>query len=251
MARVSDYLNRLVPTAPDQEIGIGAFVALVRVRERYALTADAPVTPVEDGSFVNDHVILKPLTLTIEGDVSEVHLRASPLSRVLGREGALIANTAAQYLPPMTTVQIAKAAALAVDVADQIRGLDAALDRGEQILDYFGNRDASSKSIQEQFLDAVEGWHYGKQLITIDMPNRTHANMVIVSFQADKDNVSDSTSFTIQAQQLQFATTQLVEVAARNPSAGLGGQGAPAVDKGVQEGKPVESSFLSDVLGLF
>ena len=245
MAAVQSFLERNLANAPTKEIGIGSFTALVRTRERYNLSADAPTTPVEDGSFVNDHIILKPLTLSIEGDVSDVHLRASPAIRDFARAQAEIGNVTSQYAPARTQAQLQKAATLANDAADAIRQLDNLLATGDQALDYFGNKDDASKSLQEQFLDVMEALHTGKQAFTIEMPYRQHNNMVITSLSVSYDNEIDSTTFALEAQQIKYAELQFAEIT--TPAPGTGGQLEERADKGTQEGAAVEESFATQL----
>src|SRR5690606_21438535 len=111
-----------------------------------------------------------------------------------------------------------------------------------------GNQDSAAKSNIEQFIDAMEALHLGKQLISIDMPFRRHDNMVITSLSVDRNNEEEALSFSIAAQQFRFVETIFVQVA-RNPSAGTGGQTAPEAAKGVQEGEPVERSQLTSLFG--
>ena len=247
MARVQDYFTRKIADVPTQEVGIGGFTALVRVRDSYKLTAEAPVTPVENGSFTNDHIILKPITISIEGDVSDIHLRASPIIQAFQRAQAEIGNVTSQYVPARTQAQISKASALVNDAADAVRRLDATLDAGGQALELFGNKDTEAKSIQEQFIDAMDALHFGQQAIAIDMPFRRHENMVITSFQSNTDNKTGTTTFSLEAQQLQYAELQFVEVT--TPASGLDGQTDAEVSKGAQEGKSVDSSLFAQILG--
>lgn len=248
MARVSDFLERFRPAMPTtQEIGIGGFTFFARVRDSYKLSADSPVIPVENGSFVNDHIIRKPIMLSIEGDVSDLHVRANPTIRQFQRLQAEVGNLTSQYAPAWTQVQLSQVSALANDLADAVRSADALLDAGEQAIDFFGNRDTVEKGLQEKFLDAMEAIYFGGQLIAIDMPYRRHENMVITSFTASTDNEGNSTGFTIEAQQLQFADLQFVEL--RKPAKGTNRQTEKKVDKGAQEGKPVPVSFLGHLLG--
>lgn len=246
MARVQDYLDRQRQEADTQEVGIGGFTALARINERYNLSADAPVTPVENGSFVNDHIILKPLVLTIEGDVSDVHRRESPSIKQLKRLQAEIGNVASQYAPALTTSQIARANALTNDALDAVRRIDNLLDTGGQILDYLGNQDDQTKSIQEQFKDAMEALFFGKQIFAIDMPFRRHENMVITDLIMVTDNEIDSTGFQLTAQQVRFAESLFVSTP--TPSAGLNGQTENQTSKGTQEGTPVEQSFFTQAV---
>lgn len=246
MAVVQSFLERNLANAPTKEIGIGAFTALVRTRERYNLSADVPTTPVENGSFVNDHIILKPLTLSIEGDVSDVHLRASPAIRDFARAQAEIGNIASQYAPARTQAQLEKIGTLANSAADAIRQIDNLLATGAQALDYFGNKDGETKTIQEQFLDAMEALHTGKQAFTIEMPYRQHNNMVITSLLISYDNEIDTTTFAMEAQQIQYAELQFAAIT--TPAPGTGGQLEAKTDKGTQEGEPVEQSLGTQIL---
>jgi hypothetical protein len=247
MARIQEYLNRKVAPEPTQEIGIGGFTAFVRVKERYTLEADIPTTPVEDGSYVNDHVILKPLVLRIEGNVSDVHLRGAPLTAAVTRTQAEIGNVASQYGSPRTQAQLQQVAVLANTTADAIRRIDNLLDTGEQAVSFFGNQDAATKTLRERFLDTMEALFYGRQGITIDMPTRSHHNMVITSFVASYDNQADTTEFVLEARQIQYAEVQSIKIA--KPAPGLGGQADAPADKGLQSGGPVvEESLLTQIL---
>ena len=243
---VQDYLDQQLDDPLDKEIGIGGFTALVRISEQYKLTAEVPSTPVEDGSFVNDHIILKPLVLSISGDVSDVHLRASLATSALTSVQAEIGNVVSQYAPARTQAQLAQVNALVNDVTDAIQRVDNLLDTGSQVLDLFGNQDTETKGIQEQFLDAMESLHKGRQAITIDMPFRSHKNMVITSLAITYDNEIDSTGFSLEATQIILAELQFAETG--TPSAGLGGQTDALVDGGTQEGAPVETSFASSLV---
>jgi len=247
MARIQDFIDRQYGEPQKQEVGIGGFTALVRVSESYKLTSEVPTTPVEDGSFINDHIILKPLTLTISGDVSDIHLRESPTIRRITRTQAEIGNLTAIYGSQRTQSQIQATNALINEAADAVRRLDDLLDRGEQALNYFGNRDTTTKPLQEQFIDAMEALHYGKQIIAIDMPYRRHPSMVITAVTSNYDNETDSTTFTIEAQAIHFAELQFVKVT--TPAPGLNGQTQQEQDKGAQEGKEVERSLLSNIFG--
>lgn len=251
MARVKNYLARYRSPVETAEVGIGAFTALVRTRETTKLTAESPDTPVEDGSYVHDHVILKPVTLTIEGDVSDVHLRASPVVRQFQRLQAEIGNLTSQYAPPRTQAQLGKISALANDAADAVRGLDALLDSGEQAVNYFGNRDTTSKSIRELFLDAMEGYYYAGEPISITMPHgRLHTNMVITSLTINTDNIHDSVTFVLDVKQLRSTESPTVTVAPA-PAGGLGGQADAAADKGTQAGTKQLESFAAEILDAY
>ena len=246
---LQSYLDRQIEPAQDKEIGIGNFTALVRVSESYKLTADAPATPVEDGSFVNDHIVLKPLVLHIEGEVSDVHLVPSPIARGFQRIQAEVGNVVSQYAPARTQAQLSRVNALANDAADAVRKIDNLLDTGEQILNMFGNNDDEAKTVQEQFLDAMESLYYGKQVIAIDMPFRRHDNMVLTLVDIAYDNAVGATTFTIEALQIKFAELQFTETT--TPADGVGGQLDGLTDGGAQTGTKQTESFATQLFGGF
>jgi len=250
MSVVADYVDRYRPDTPGKEIGIGDFTALVRVSETYKLTADAPATPVEDGSFVNDHIILKPITLSIAGSVSDVHVRRNPLVRDFIRAQAEIGNLTSQYGSPRTQSQLNKVSALANDAADAFRQLDALVAAGEQAASFFGNKDPAGKTLREQFLDAMEALYFGQQAFTIDMPYRQHKNMTISSFTFNTDNETAETTFTLEATQLRYAELRVVTVVPA-PASGAGGQLDGETDQGAQEGTPVERSLFGNIVDAF
>ena len=250
MSAVADYVNRYLPGTPDKELGIGDFTAFVRVSESYKLTADVPATPVEDGSFINDHIILNPVTLVIEGSVSDVHLRQDPTVREFLRVQAEVGNLSSQYASPRTQSQLSKVSALANDAADAFRQLDALVAAGEQVAGLFGDKDPSNKPIREQFLDAMEALYYGKQAFTIDMPYRQHTNMTITAFTSNTDNATDETTFTLEASQMRYAELQVVAIAPA-PASGVGGQLDDETNQGAQEGTPADRSLFGNIVDAF
>jgi len=102
---IIDYLNRPFEQTDKEEIGIGGFTALVRVNESTSLTSQAPTIYLEDGSFAQDHIILDPMVLTIDGDVSEIHIKQSAFSEEQSRINANV-GVIAQYLPSKTQMQV-------------------------------------------------------------------------------------------------------------------------------------------------
>jgi hypothetical protein len=248
MPNIAGYVDQqfLNAAAGLEEVGIGGFTAFVRIRDSFKLSAEVPNTPVETGANIADHIIRQPLTLTIEGDVSNVYLRGDPIIAGIQRAQAEIGNLSSQFAPARTQAQLAKLNALANTALDAIARLQSIASAGAQVVGLFGNNDAQ-KPPQELFIDAMEALHYGGQVIDIDMPYRTRRNMVITSFEANTDNEADSTGFTIEAQQITFAELEFVEVA--TPSPGLGGQTDSTTEQGTQAGEPVERSLLSNIFG--
>jgi hypothetical protein len=240
---VIDFLNRQIDSAPVEEIGIGGFTLLARVRETTNHTADAPVTYLEDGSHVEDHIILNPIELQIEGSVSDVHVKKSALADIVTRYLPAV-GLISGYVPDRTASQIQRAVQIAVDASDKIREADRVLEDGKQILSLF-NPTTSEKGLREQFLDSLDALYYGKQLVGIDMPFRRYDKMLITSRSIVRDNQQVALSFRISARQIRFAETVFnASSAIKSPSFGLNGQADSESSQGTQEGQAVDRSLV-------
>ena len=250
MARIEDYLSRQYEDTPGERIGIAGFTLFAKVEEKTTHTATAPATPVEDGSFVNDHIILNPVRLNIQGNVSTVYVEPNPVIRDLKRTQQNV-GVVTQYAPERTASQVQGVNSLINDLADSIRKADAIIDTGEQVVKFFGNQDPSGKTNQDLFIDAMDSLYYGKQLFSVDTEYRRFNNMVMTSMEVTRDNRSEAVTFSIQIEQFRFASVAFAELAsAPNPAVGLNGQTDPESAKGAQEGEPVDKSLLSTLVGL-
>lgn len=233
-----------------EEVGIGGFTLLATVRRSFSLTSRAPVNYVEDGSNASDHIVLDPLVLTIEGNVSDIHIRPNPLIELQRRISSQI-GVITKYLPLRTQSELSQINSIVNDATNAVRKVNAVIDDGRNAWEFFGNKDSESKGLVEQFIDFIESVHYGKQLINIEMPFRTHDNMRITSSTVDTDNQSNAISFAITAQKFRFFETELAELTDFFPAAsiGIGGQDKGEKDKGTQTGEKQEQSLLSYLLG--
>lgn len=240
------FMNRKTDT-PKEEIGIGGFTMLARVQETTKLKSTIPTAHVENGSKQADHIILEPISLTINGNVSDVHIAGKATTQALTRVQAEIGNIA-QYAPVRTQSEVAKVNALINDAANALRKVNAALEAGVQALNFFGNQDSESKTLREQFKDKMEELHYKLELIEVNMPFRQYSNMRITSITMVEDNATEEINFSLELQEFRFSDLIYTQVV-RKPSKGLGGQTEPKSDKGAQEGKPVPRSLLSSLLG--
>jgi len=246
---IIDYLNRQIDSAPIEEVGIGGFTLLARVRETTNHTADAPVTYLEDGSHVEDHIILNPIELQIEGSVSDIHIKSDPALEVVKRYLPSI-GLISGYLPPRTQTQLQRAVGVAVEFSDKLREADRVIADGKQILSLFTPTN-SSKGLREQFIDSLDALYYGKQLISIDMPFRRYDKMLITSRSIIRDNQQIALSFRITARQIRFAETLLAESSVKAPSLGLNGQTESEASKGAQEGESTPRSLISGAYDAF
>lgn len=250
MGRVTDFLNATVGTKNPQQVGIGGFRLLARIREDVEYSSNVPAHVLEDGSPANDNVTLNPLRLTIEGEVSDIFVEPSAQQEAFTRT-AQAPGAISIYLPERTASESQRVAEIVADAGNAIEQVDELINAGENVLDLLGGSGAQAKPLQERFIDAMEALHFGRQLISIDLPYRTHENMRIVNFTPSWDNEIDSTVFKIEALQLRFKEQAVSSVQGliNNPSSALGGQASEQVQKGAQEGTDAPSSLLNTIFG--
>lgn len=250
MAIIRDYIDGQFGNDETEEVGIGGFVTFARVSERFTRTAEVPTTFLEDGSHINDHIIRNPLTLSIEGNVSDVFLRPSPAIEAVRRAQVEVGNIT-QFAPARTQSQVSKISGIVNDVTSAIDQVDAIIDAGQQAAGFLGLIDSEARSNQEAFIDTIESIYESESLIAIDMPFRTYERMAITSIEVTRDNQQKALSFSIEATQFRFAQTIFTQGPAPNPASGTNGQTDGETDKGVQEGAEPDQSFANYLLGIF
>ena len=247
MAVIRDFIDGQFKDDETEEVGIGEFLTAARVREVTRHSRDVPTTFLEDGSHVNDHIIRNPLTISIEGSVSDVFQLPSPAIAAL-QEAQAQAGNITQYAPARTQAQLSRVSGLAADLTGAIDRVDALIASGQQAAGFLGFTGEEGKSNIQNFIDKMEGYMNSDALIKISMPFKTLTNMAITSLEYERNNQTNSLSFSMEAQKFRFASTEFVEAgAAANPSAANNGQQAGESDKGAQEGEDVPQSFASFV----
>ena len=250
MSIIRDYINGQFRNEKKEEVGIGGFTALARVTERTVRTSDVPTVYLEDGSPISDHVIRKPLIIIIEGNVSDVHIRPFNLVSAIRRVQQAI-GIITQYEPGRTTDQISIVADLTNNIVNAIDLIDSEIGEGQQLAGYLGLINAAAGSNIKSFIDNMETYFFGSELISIDMPYNKYDRMRITNLEVEKDNENSAVSFRLEAQQINFVKNILIPTSiVKEPANNVDGQCDNEDDKGVQEGAEVPHSFLTWILGL-
>jgi len=250
MAIVEDFLSaratRATGKTTNKNIGIGGFILGVRTTEDVTRTLAVPSTPLEDGSFVNDHIIENALQIKLSGEVSNVMYEPSAFQDLYKRSVGIVGDVT-QYLPQRTRSQANKVFELANDARQIGRRIDSVVKSGEQVLDLFKNT-VDNKKAPELFIDRMEELQLGKQVVSISVHGRVYENMVITSVVTTKNNeTGESLTYALVAQQIRYAQILFVKVSRKkNPSTGTNGQTDGAKNKGLNKVK-VETSFLDNL----
>lgn len=237
-----------------EEIGIGGFTALARVREQVTKTANAPATPLEDGSFAHDHIINNPIQLNIEGRVSDILIKPDAETTVFRRNLAEIGNIT-KYFPPMTQAQINKIAALVITFDSYRKKIEAVIRDGRQAYEFFGSKDTGGGNHRDRFIEMLDGYYNSKALMRIETGGKVYENMVITSRVTTKDNrAEDSIDYKIIAQELRFADVIYTDIQKYFPApapGSVGDQVGNRESKGLNDAPEAETSLLSGLAGVF
>jgi len=128
---IRDYISGQFKDGDDGEfVGIGGFTTSATVRERFSRSASVPTTYLENGDHINDHIIRNPLTLSIEGNVSDAFELPNPAIAALQEAQAQVGNIT-QYAPARTQAQLSRVSGIANDFISALDKVDALINRGK------------------------------------------------------------------------------------------------------------------------
>lgn len=212
----------------------GIFTDDVRLKEDIELSCEIPNTIVEDGNVVNDHVIFNPQVITIEGEVGEVYIKDnSTLTQYFRANSSL--GVISQYLPSRTATQLSRINKVINDGLNITRTIDKAINDFKYIKGTF-NR--NSPSVQDKFLEYIEGIYSKGELIKIDTSLGFYDNMKLISFVASKTDENYMT-YKMTFQKWRTAQTILTTLdgVAKNAIGDASTQTAKTSDKGLVQGK--------------
>ena len=240
---IRDYLNGQFAGEPDTDaetVGIGGFTTFAQISEKFKRSASVPVTYLEDGIHVNDHIIREPKTISIEGNVSDLFVLPSEPVAILQEHQAQIGKIT-QYAPARTQAQLSRVSGLVNDFTNAVDRVDAAIDATQGAAKYLGNQDKEAQTNIEAFLKKMEGLQATDKLIKISTSFKTYTDMYITSLEVTRDNQNRAINFTLEAQKVRIAQTLFTKTtAAQNASIATAGQTDGETDKGAQEGEEVE-----------
>ena len=240
---IRDYLNGQFAGEPDTDaetVGIGGFTAFAQISEKFKRSAKVPTTFLEDGSHVNDHIIREPLTVSIEGNVSDLFVLPSEPAAILQEHQAQIGKIT-QYAPARTQAQLSRVSGLVNDFTSAMDKADALISSAQGAAKYLGNQDKEAQTNIESFLDAMKGLQATDKLIKISTSFKTYTDMYITSLEVTRDNQNRAINFTLEAQKVRIAQTLFTKTtAAQNAAIATAGQTDGETDKGAQEGEEVE-----------
>lgn len=217
------------------------------INEQHGREATVTTNPIESGSVVSDHIIVNPVTLSLTGVKSDTPLYDK--DRFLRQT---IGNAVTAFLPPLGVVT----ATSAYTYGQRAAALDDPANKpkspSKQAYDTLMRLVAGDPSTTPPMLP---------QLISVLTAYARYPDMVIKSLSIPRDaGTSGQLVFTIQLQQIQVVSPQVVDVAKlKNPALGAGkkvngeleAEGKEidnAVDTGLVRGRQDETQTVTPVI---
>lgn len=187
--------------------GIAGWIFDIPTGEEISLQADITDHYTESGSFNTDHIVLKPLEITLSGLKGELVYTApkkgsssdvlSSISTSLTTISGLTGS-----LTPGATQKLNLIASQAQYAAGQLAAIQK---RASNLVKYFSGEDSSSTLQEKAFKDLYSLWK-SKQVVTVQTPWAFFGNMAIRSISARQDDqTNDYTDFSITLKEMRFA----------------------------------------------
>lgn len=191
--------------------GIGGWVFDIPTGESIDLDADITDHYVESGSFVTDHVVLKPITITLKGFKGELIYSApkkNTLTGILSNATSLLAAVPA-YFGPLTPGAATKIGVITNTAKYAAGQIEAIKKRGSNLIKYFSGEDDTANLQQRAFIELQSLW-YSKQVMNVQTPWGFYQNMIIQHVTPKQDESSnDYTDFTVTLKEMRFADVKI------------------------------------------
>lgn len=218
--------------------GISGWVFDIPTGETVDLETDVTDHYIENGSFISDHAVNKPVRITLTGIIGELvyeipkdglEANLSALSNTL-----TAVNAFAPELNPQAAQSVAAAAQVAAYAASQYEAIQKRL---SNLKKYFSGDDAT-QTLQQKAFAELNAMRESKQIVSVQTPWAFYNAMIITSISARQDDKSnDKTDFSITLKEMRFADIKVTEFDANQYKSDVDVQSSAQTDNGTVQGK--------------
>lgn len=183
--------------------GVGGFHSDIKIQEEQTYNSIVPDIPIEDGSYIQDHIILEPASIKIVGQVAPIHFGHQ--EEKFTSTPSQIVDTISVLLPKKTAFQLQQVRNNAVNIIDTV---DSYLSGFNNIFAFFkGNK----TDLMQVFNDFMLEIRNKKIFVDIKMPFKVHKNMIITSFVLRTDNEANILDYELTAKNIIIAESKFTE----------------------------------------
>jgi hypothetical protein len=197
--------------------GISGWVFDVPRGESITMTAEATDHYTEDGSFLTDHIVLKPIQITLSGFVGNLVYRVPQKGTVEYAADQATSRLLAvnSYLGPLTQGATQIAAAVTSQVSYIANQVNALKKKASNVVDFFknglsGNKEPDLQTVAYHELKAL--WK-SKQIVSLQTYWEFFPTMAIVSITAQHDDATDDyTDISVTLKELRLVNIETTKV---------------------------------------
>lgn len=179
--------------APKTAKGVGGFLFDVPDRESISLSSDITDHFTEDNSFINDHIVRKPITITLAGFTGELVFEKAEgvAGAIQGLQNRL--STVPAYAPEWTdgSLQIIQNAVSRAQAA--VSAINQTLDRVQNVVGLFDGEGPEDTRQQKAYQELFALWQ-SQDLVTVQTPWAYFDSMVIAGMVLSQDGASKEIS---------------------------------------------------------
>lgn len=229
--------------------GISGWIFDVPRGETITLPAEATDHYTEDGSFLSDHIVLKPIQITLSGFVGNLVYRVPQKGSVeyAADQAASKLLAVNSFLGPLTQGATQKAAAIVSQVSYVANQVNALKKKGSNVVDFFknglnGNKEPDPQTVAYHDLKAL--WK-SKQIVSLQTYWEFFPTMSIINITAQHDDLTDDyTDISVTLKELRLVNVETVPISEDLFPAPDTLQGESTTDKGKISGTGKDSKSL-------
>lgn len=203
-------LNAIIVTSAGKT-GVSGFVFDIPSGESLELDSDISEHYTENGSYIADHMICKPVIYKTGGFIGNL-VYTMPQSGSVEYTADQITNRLASvnaYLGPFTSQATQIAAAIVSQVSYVANQAEALKKKATNLINYISGNDSTENPQQSAYKQLRALWK-SKQIVSVQTPWEYFDKMLIKSIVSSHDDKSDSyTEFSISLQEARFADTEV------------------------------------------
>lgn len=208
-----NYLDRKssAQVSPKGAKGLSGWEFDIPDNEQIRLQAEITDHYVENGSFINDHRIIKPIEITLSGFIGELVYR--PPEGIQGsiQELSNRLETVEAFLGNYTPGAVQSFQQALINTNFAISTINNTINQVKNVKNFFDG-EGSEETAQEKAFNELEAFFFQNELVTVQTPWRYFENMSIVDLAFNQDNETDKMSdITITLKEWRFADTQTVD----------------------------------------
>lgn len=212
--------------------GIEGILFDIKMTDNISLSAQITDHYAEDNTYLQDHVAIQPMVITLVGKIGElVYTRAEAIQFLKAMSDRLLPLG---ILNPTQGLKAQQALA-AYELVNNT--LSSVMKNYTTLSDLIDGKD--TLNFQQKAYAQLEALFLGRSLISVETPWRTFENMVIESISVDQDETTTmETTFTVTFKQMRFVEVKSVEAKMVGRTAA---QISSPTNRGTQRGKTVDT----------